>query len=235
MTQTIVRSRRRYRFVILDQRAVEDRRLSWAARGLLGYLLSRPDDWKVLVKDLQRRGDLGRDGIYKLLRELRNAGYVHFERVRDPHGRLRGGTYFVREEPEAPHPDLPDTAQPDEARPDTAKPDSLPKTDSDSTTTTTTRPTTTNTAGANHTGCPSILFPSWVPEDQQQSAGRIVAALSPPLRQLVVDEWVGSMAAGAVRRSRLGYLRALVVRLQHRDFFPKRGKAVASARCHLGR
>ena len=50
---TINRARRRYRFLIIGQRAVEDARLSWAARGLLGYLLSRPDDWKVLIKDLQ--------------------------------------------------------------------------------------------------------------------------------------------------------------------------------------
>jgi hypothetical protein len=69
MSNTIVRAPRRHRFVIIDQRAIEDTRLSWEARGLLGYLLSRPDDWKVLVNDLRKRGDLGRDGIYRLLRE----------------------------------------------------------------------------------------------------------------------------------------------------------------------
>jgi hypothetical protein len=77
MSHPIIRVRRRHRFVIIDQRAVEDTRLSWAARGLLGYLLSRPDDWKVLVKDLQRRGDLGRDGIYQLLKELRTTVNYH--------------------------------------------------------------------------------------------------------------------------------------------------------------
>ena len=61
MSNTIIRAARRHRFVIIDQRAIEDVRLSWAARGLLGYLLSRPDDWKVLVNDLRKRGDLGRD------------------------------------------------------------------------------------------------------------------------------------------------------------------------------
>jgi len=61
MSHTIIRARRRHRFVVLDQGAVEDTRLSWAARGLLGYLLSRPDDWKVLIGDLRKRGDLGRD------------------------------------------------------------------------------------------------------------------------------------------------------------------------------
>ena len=35
------------------RKSIEDERLSWAARGLLGYLLSKPDDWKVLVNDLE--------------------------------------------------------------------------------------------------------------------------------------------------------------------------------------
>ena len=60
MSNTIIRAPRRHRFVILDQRAVDDTRLSWAARGLLAYLLSRPDDWRVLINDLRKRGDLAR-------------------------------------------------------------------------------------------------------------------------------------------------------------------------------
>jgi hypothetical protein len=88
MSTTIIRAPRRHRFVIIDQRAIEDTSLSRAARGLLGYLLSRPDDWKVLVNDLRKRGDLGRDGIYRLLRELRHAGYMRFLRKRDRQGQV---------------------------------------------------------------------------------------------------------------------------------------------------
>lgn len=95
---------------------------------MLGYLLSRPDDWKVLVKDLQRRGNLGRDGIYRLLRELRDVGYVRYQKVRDARGRMRGGDYIVREIPSAPLPDVPDTALPDTAPPDPVNPEALPNT-----------------------------------------------------------------------------------------------------------
>ena len=62
MTQTIIRAPRYERFTILDMRIVEDTRLSWAARGVLAYLLSRPDHWQIQITDLRRRGDLGRDG-----------------------------------------------------------------------------------------------------------------------------------------------------------------------------
>ena len=143
MRNTIIRVPRRERFVVMDQRAVEDDRLSWAARGLLGYLLSRPDDWKVLVNDLRKRGNLGRDGIYRLLRELRTVGYARFLRMRDKHGRIRGGIYIIREIADSPDPDLPDTVLPETAVPDTANPGALPTTDLNLIRTTTTTPTTT--------------------------------------------------------------------------------------------
>ena len=123
MSRTIIRAARRERFAILDSRVIEDGRLSWSARGVLIYLLSRPDNWRVLVKDLQRRGDLRRDGIYAVLRELRLAGYVRFERIRNEAGCVREGRYIVSEEPASSlHPAKPDEAEPDPAQPDLAKP-----------------------------------------------------------------------------------------------------------------
>jgi len=40
MSNTIIRATRRDRYVTIEQHAIEDARLSWAARGLLAYLLS---------------------------------------------------------------------------------------------------------------------------------------------------------------------------------------------------
>lgn len=216
MTRTIRRSARRKRFVIVDQTAVEDERLSWAARGLLAYLLSRPDDWKVLVNDLRKRGNLGRDGIYGLLRELRGAGYVRFERNRDAQGRMRGGTYIVSEEP-APHPGLPDTVEPDPAAPHPAKPGALPKTDRNLRTTTTTRLTDTYPPTEAGREAHRLRFPDWVPDKMHAPATHLVAGLESADAQLVIDEWAGALAAGAIRRSPLGYLKTLAVRWQAGD------------------
>jgi len=99
---------------------IEDECLSWAARGLLVYLLSRTDDWTLRVEELCKCGDLGRDGIYSLLHELREAGYVTFEHERDEYGRIRDGTYTIYETPGLPDPDVPDTAGQDPADPDSA-------------------------------------------------------------------------------------------------------------------
>ena len=88
MSTTIIRATHRDRPFIIDQRTVENDHLSWAARGLLIYLLSRTDGWTLQVEELCDCGDLGRDGIYNLLHELREAGYVTYEQERDENGRI---------------------------------------------------------------------------------------------------------------------------------------------------
>jgi hypothetical protein len=231
MSNTIVRAARRHRFVIIDQRAIEDSRLSWAARGLLGYLLSRPDDWKVLVNDLRKRGDLGRDGIYRLLRELRDVGYMRFVRKRDQHGRIRGGTYFVQEIATAPQPDLPDMVGPDTAEPHPANPEALPTTDLKLKRTTTTTPIRTKEgSSSSENDCSGPEFATWVPDELREAALGKVARLSPVMAQIVIDEWAGSMAGDLIETSPVGYLHAMVSRYEEGDFRLKFADAVARIR-----
>ena len=219
MSNTIIRAPRRDRFVIMDQRAVEDDRLSWAARGLLCYLLSRPDDWKVLVNDLRKRGNLGRDGIYRLLRELRTVGYARFLRLRDKNGRIRGGRYIIREIADSPDPELPDTVLPQTAVPGSASPRALPTTDLYLRRTTTTTPTSTQEgSSSSEKENPAVEFAWWVSAELQEEARTIVAELDPAERQIVIDEWAGCMAAESIDISPLGYLQALVRRYRDDNF-----------------
>ena len=228
MSQTIIRAPRRHRFVIIDQRAIEDARLSWAARGLLGYLLSRPDDWKVLINDLRKRGDLGRDGIYRLLKELRTVGYAQYLRKRDRYGRIRGGIYIIREIADSPHPDMPDTVDPDTAEPYPVNPEALPTTDLNLKRTTTTINTKECSSSENDIGTPE--FATWVPDELRKGALEKVARLSPVEAQIVIDEWAGSMVADLIKTSPLGYLQAMVSRYEQGDFILHLAEAVADIR-----
>lgn len=223
MSNRIIRAPRRHRFLIVDQRAVDDERLSWAARGMLVYLLARPDNWRVLVRDLQRRGDLGRDGVYKVLRELRDVGYVLYQRKRDNDGRLRGGDYYVTERPFSPHPCSPDTAPPYPVNTD-----ALPNTESKVRTTTTTKPT--KTKHTKNQSRQTIDFATWVPHNLRGPAESIVSKQAPDLAQLIVDEWAGNMAAGSIQRCPLRYLQALVRRMNMGELIPRYAPDVARAR-----
>lgn len=86
-------------FVRIDRRVFEDERLRWEDKGLLGYLLSRDDDWIVLVKkDLIKRSPNGRDAVYKILKRLIKFGYL--ERVKVyKNGKIDHWEYQITELP----------------------------------------------------------------------------------------------------------------------------------------
>lgn len=84
-------------YVMIDNRIFTDERISWEAKGLLGYLISRPDDWTVMVGDLVNRSTNGRDAVYNMIRELRIYGYVTREDERNEKGKIERVNYRVHE------------------------------------------------------------------------------------------------------------------------------------------
>jgi len=123
-------------FYVLSNCISGDRRLSWAARGLLVYLLSKPDHWTVSTANLvnetaQCAGkSSGRDAVYAVLRELIAVGYLRRIQERRADGSLSPVEYEVSEVPRTESPEAaPHTGLPDAARPDTANPTQV-KTDS---------------------------------------------------------------------------------------------------------
>jgi biotin operon repressor len=86
------------RFLIIDKQAAEDARLSLRAVGLHTYLLGKPDDWQVSVEHLASTHTEGRDAVRVAINELRDAGYVAVETVRE-RGRVIGTRWTVYETP----------------------------------------------------------------------------------------------------------------------------------------
>ncbi len=73
-------------FVIMDKTFLADERLSFKAKGILAYLLSKPDDWKVIVGDLVKQSKDGKTAVYAGLKELREYGYYTKVPVRNEDG-----------------------------------------------------------------------------------------------------------------------------------------------------
>ena len=85
----IHRSRHARGFTVLPNALLQDRRLSYTARGLLADLLSRPDGWTEDGRRMADSSPQGRLAVAKALRELVSFGYYHVDRVR------RGDGTFV--------------------------------------------------------------------------------------------------------------------------------------------
>jgi len=79
----------------IDNRALTDERLSYRARGVLAYLLSKPNNWEVFTDDVIKRGQEGRDAVRAAFRELQTCGYAKLVNTR------KGRQWIVCEQPEA--------------------------------------------------------------------------------------------------------------------------------------
>jgi hypothetical protein len=84
----IHRSRHTHHFTVLSNTTLQDRRLSYTARGLLADLLSRPDGWREDGRQMADRSPQGRGAVGKALRELAQFGYYLVEKVRQEDGTI---------------------------------------------------------------------------------------------------------------------------------------------------
>lgn len=92
----------------LPNALLEDRSMSWRARGILAYLLSRPDGWETdsvrlaalagEVGERRSRRAEGRDAVRSALEEIERAKYLHRVRVQGPGGRW-STEYYVFDHP----------------------------------------------------------------------------------------------------------------------------------------
>ncbi|MFE4977822.1 hypothetical protein ACFRAR_37680 [Kitasatospora sp. NPDC056651] len=80
-------------FTVLSNCVLQDRRLSYTARGLLADLLSRPDGWREDGRHMADTSPQGRGAIRKALKELAEAGFYRVEKIRMPDGTIRTETH----------------------------------------------------------------------------------------------------------------------------------------------
>ena len=94
----IVRRPRYNRFTVLPNDAVTNETLSWKARGLLAFLLSKPDHWRTTSSNLANMAPDGRDAVRAGLAELEEAGYLVRRKYQDQRGRWKQDV-FVYDNP----------------------------------------------------------------------------------------------------------------------------------------
>jgi hypothetical protein len=94
---------------MLDKRLLCDSRISWKAKGILAYLLSKPDDWMLRVADLVNQGPEGKAAVRAAIDELITTGYITREQSHYDDGKFAECIYSVYE---TPHSNNDEEAQP---------------------------------------------------------------------------------------------------------------------------
>ena len=99
-----IRVRKDANYFSASNEPFNDIRLSWEARGLMGYLLSKQDGWQVRMDDLEKQGPAGREKLRRMLAELRANGYMNRIRVSLPNRQFDWITEVYESAALNPHP-----------------------------------------------------------------------------------------------------------------------------------
>jgi hypothetical protein len=87
-------------YVMIDKRIIDNKDLSFKAKGILTYLLSRPNGWEVNLEDLSNRGTDGLAAVKSGVKELKDAGYLRHSGIRKASGQFDTVIWEVYEAPQ---------------------------------------------------------------------------------------------------------------------------------------
>lgn len=82
----IVRAPRNVGFTTVQNDFIDDDRLSFRAKGVMIYILSKPDHWSISERHLADEGPDGRSAVATALKELETTGYLQRTRHRHDDG-----------------------------------------------------------------------------------------------------------------------------------------------------
>lgn len=91
--------KRKTNFVQVSNALAQDSTLSFATRGMLLYLLSKPDDWVGRPRDIEREGDISPARRRRMIIEAERAGYITYRKMKDQKTGRFDCWYEVYDEP----------------------------------------------------------------------------------------------------------------------------------------
>jgi uncharacterized phage protein (TIGR02220 family) len=86
-------------FVIVDKNFVNRTDLSWKAKGILLYLMSLPENWKLSMEDLKNRSTDGAAALRTGIKELEEKKYFQKISIRNEKGKIIKWEYIFDEIP----------------------------------------------------------------------------------------------------------------------------------------
>src|SRR5690625_1486003 len=69
--KSIVRIKKNADFVVMDKTFLNDKSLSWKAKGIMAYMLSKPDDWTFYIDELIKHSTDGKSSFRSGFKELK--------------------------------------------------------------------------------------------------------------------------------------------------------------------
>ncbi|MBF0231135.1 MAG: Rrf2 family transcriptional regulator, partial [Desulfamplus sp.] len=78
----IIRAKKKANYFCLPNAIADDNRLSGDSVKVLLYILAKPDNWKVLPKQIAEVKAMNDKAVYKAINQLISLGYINSQRIR---------------------------------------------------------------------------------------------------------------------------------------------------------
>lgn len=85
---SILRVKKEEKYAVISNEPLNNKSLTWEARGVMAYLLSKPDGWECRNYDLVNQGPASEHIIRRVLKELQEAGYIYRYRKSEGRGKI---------------------------------------------------------------------------------------------------------------------------------------------------
>lgn len=86
-------------YVMVSKKWVNDLSLSPRAKGMMLYIISKPDIWRIQERELMKSLNMGRNAVRAGLKEMIDAGYLKVIKVHGEKGRFGSNDYELSEDP----------------------------------------------------------------------------------------------------------------------------------------
>jgi len=123
MSGGIFKTQKTGNYTTVSNEFINDPSLTAKAKGILLYLLSKPNDWETRTEDIVEHMADGIDSIKSGLKELQNSGYMLRRRIHGSRGRFSGWETLVFESPlpKVENPPMDETSEKDRVSPKAEK------------------------------------------------------------------------------------------------------------------
>jgi hypothetical protein len=95
----IIKHKHRNNFTMICNACINDENLLAGSLAILIYVMSKPDDWKIIMKDISKRFAIGRDKTYNIINKLIELGYMKRFSYRNGDGSLAKTAIFASDDP----------------------------------------------------------------------------------------------------------------------------------------
>jgi hypothetical protein len=103
----------------IPNRILGDSSISWKAKGILAYCMSKPENWEIRITDLIRKSTDGESAIRSAIKELQQIGYCQGIQIKNEKGEIAGYQYnfadypyWAKENAQEPHVENPHVENP---------------------------------------------------------------------------------------------------------------------------